>query len=288
MRLLGKILLGLIILVALLIGAAVIFAYFDGQEEFDPKGEYVALGSSYAAAPGLGDMVPNSPRMCQRTQGGYPELLAPMVGMSLVNASCSGATAQHVAEGGQMMMGPQVDAVGPNAKLVTITAGGNDVNFIGDMMRVTGQMGLLGRFMPDELTPFEGRDFAKAKKYLLKDVAEVRKRAPDAQIALVTYPTVLPREGTCDAIMVIEEQADLFRKVEARLRDITREAASESGAMLIDVAEMSMDAHSCSDDPWIAPAVGGVAAFHPTKAGAERVAKAVAAAVNAKNQGQSE
>lgn len=275
----------LVILLVLgtLVAGPLLFLYFDSRQVIDRSGEYVALGSSYAAGPGLGERVAGSPRMCMRTTGGYPELLAPMLGMRLVNASCSGATAENVVKGGQFFLGPQVEAVGPDARLVTITAGGNDVSFVGDMMRATGTLGWFGALQGDELESFEERDFDKARRMLVADVAAVRKRAPEAVVMLVTYPAILPPTGTCEQIGFDEAQADLFRRIEARLLQITREAAAESGAVLVDVAEPSRDRHSCTADPWIAGAVDSMeAAFHPTPGGAQAMADAIAAAWQAR------
>ena len=275
--------LGVLLVLGVFVAAPLMFLYFDSRQVIDRSGEYVALGSSYAAGPGLGERVADSPRLCRRTTGAYPELLAPMLGMRLVNNSCSGATAENVVRGGQFFLGPQVDVVGPDAKLVTITAGGNDVAFVGDMMALSGTLGWFGWFRSSDIEPVEERDFDKAKRFLVRSVETARERAPDAVVMLVTYPTVLPPEGTCAALRLDVEQADLFRRIEARLLAITREAAAESGAMLVDAGELSKDWHACSGEPWIAGATGGEAAFHPTPAGAQGVADAIAAAWNSRS-----
>lgn len=276
--------LGVLLVLGVLVAAPLMLLYFDSRQVIDRTGEYVALGSSYAAGPGLGDPLEGSPRLCRRTSGGYPELLAPVLGMRLVNNSCSGATAENIVLGGQFFLGPQVDVVGPDAKLVTITAGGNDVAFVGDMMALSGTLGWFGWLRGSDIEPFEQRDFGKAKNFLVRSVEAARKRAPDAAVMLVTYPTVLPPEGTCAALGLDEEQAELFRKVESRLLTTTREAATESGAILVDAGELSKDRHACSSDPWIAGASGGEGAYHPTPAGAQGVADAIAAAWKNRSQ----
>ena len=278
------IILGVLLVLSLIVITPLMFLYFDSRQVIDRSGEYVALGSSYAAGPGLGDALDGSPTMCRRTTGGYPERLAPMLGMHHVNNSCSGATAEDVVRGGQFFLGPQVEVVGPDAKLVTITTGGNDVAFVGDMMALTGTLGWYGWLYGSDIAPLEDRDFASARDYLVESVAAVRKRAPDAVVMLVTYPTILPPEGTCAQLGLDEDQAELFRQIEARLLQVTREAAAASGAMLVDVAELSRASNSCADDPWIAGATGGEAAFHPTQTGAQGVADAIFAAWEARAQ----
>src|SRR3954469_3865632 len=56
----------------------------------NPGGRYVALGDSYTAGP----LIPNQsldPLGCLRSDANYPHRVAPAVGMSLVDVSCSGA-----------------------------------------------------------------------------------------------------------------------------------------------------------------------------------------------------
>mgnify|MGYP000464298674 FL=1 len=53
---------------------------------------YVALGSSFASAPGLGRPVPGSPPEAGRTDVNYPHLLARQLQLSLTDVTSSGAT----------------------------------------------------------------------------------------------------------------------------------------------------------------------------------------------------
>ena len=72
--------------------------------------QYVALGSSYAAGPGITPTVPGSPPRCARSAENYAHVLAQHRGLSLVDASCSGATTVDVLRGGQFGSPPQLDA----------------------------------------------------------------------------------------------------------------------------------------------------------------------------------
>ncbi len=95
---------------------------------------YVALGSSYAAGLGLGSRAPGSPVVTQRSVNGYPQQLARLLNIpSFTDMTSSGSTVQHVLRGRQMMLGPQIDALGPDTRLVTLTAGGNDIGYVGDL-----------------------------------------------------------------------------------------------------------------------------------------------------------
>jgi lysophospholipase L1-like esterase len=53
---------------------------------------------------------------------------------SFADMTSSGATIRQVLNGGQMYLRPQIDALGPDTRLVTLTAGGNDVSYVGDLV----------------------------------------------------------------------------------------------------------------------------------------------------------
>ncbi len=100
----------------------------------EESSRYVVLGSSFAAGIGLGARLEGSPRACRRTANGYPQQLARLRGLAITDVTCSGATTGHVLHGGQCREGAQVSAVKGETGLVTLTAGGNDVNYVGDLM----------------------------------------------------------------------------------------------------------------------------------------------------------
>lgn len=150
-------------LVAILVGVGVL--YYQGKRKPTGTPQYVALGSSFAAGFGLGARDPGSALVCMRSSNGYPQQLARSLGLSLVDRSCSGAKASHVLRGGQFFLGPQIDAVGAQTELVTITVGGNDVHYVGDLSFMAGRNGndftgwALGQFWSGPLK-LERRDFA--------------------------------------------------------------------------------------------------------------------------------
>lgn len=278
---LGKIvrrgLLGLLFL--LILSGAVLFAYlyWIGRKAPDTTGDYVALGSSFAAGIGLGTRAPGSPVQCMRTTSGYPSLVAKRTGLRLVDMSCSGSTTTHVLQGGQMLLGPQLAAIGPKAKLVTITSGGNDVGYIGDLMAASGKMGRLGVWWAGPPQPVEARPFAAVSQNFEKIVAQIRNVAPKAKVVIVSYPAILPMSGNCQATGVNDQQAQIGRDVARQLAASTKQAAAKAGAAYVDMATASMGHDVCSSQPWTngATAEQG-AAFHPNAAGAAAVAERVA------------
>ena len=61
----------------------------------------------------------------------------------------------QILKGGQLMLGPQLDALGRSTKLVTITSGGNDVGYIGDLNASSGDMGRLAAWLHGATKPAE-------------------------------------------------------------------------------------------------------------------------------------
>jgi lysophospholipase L1-like esterase len=270
-------------LVAALIFLAVLI-HHDWQSP-STSGEYVALGSSFAAGVGLGPRQPGSPLVCMRSTQGYPQQLARMTGLSLVDMTCSGSTTEHILRGGQMFLGPQLAAVGANTRLVTITSGGNDVAYIGDLMFAAGRAGPLRKLLWKGPKPLDQRDFAKVGENFARIVAEVRRRAPAAKVVLVSCPTVLPPRGTCGALGLDPEMAERGRQVAARLDETTKTAAERSGALFVDMGAASIGHDACSSVPWIngaAPREG--TPFHPNQAGARAAAEVVFKAISRRDQ----
>uniref|UniRef100_UPI0035CC33F2 SGNH/GDSL hydrolase family protein n=1 Tax=uncultured Sphingomonas sp. TaxID=158754 RepID=UPI0035CC33F2 len=275
---------------AILLAALVLLAILVWQGRQKPTGvpQYVALGSSFAAGLGLGERVADSPIVCQRSVNGYPQQLARMRGLSLVDMSCSGATTRHVLAGGQVFQGPQIDAIRRDTALVTLTSGGNDVSYVSDLTFMAGRngSGLIGwglkQFWKGPLAP-EQRDFQVLETTLLATLREIRRRAPDAKVVVVTYPVVLPPHDTCAKLGLDAAQVAAMRTVGERLADATRSAARQGGAIVVDMQRRGVGHDACSAEPWVNGArdVKG-ALFHPTLAGAEATARAISEALDQK------
>ncbi|MFZ4603981.1 MAG: SGNH/GDSL hydrolase family protein [Caulobacterales bacterium] len=270
---------GLLILALSLAG----FVYLESRKPPDSSGEYVALGSSFAAGIGLGTRASGSPLLCLRTDHGYPSELSALLGLKLVNASCSGATVGHVLSGGQAWQGPQLYAVGKAAKLVTLTAGGNDVGYVGDLTRLAyersgGFAGWIASLGSASSPGARERNFEQLGRDLRATLRQIYDRAPTARIIVVTYPQILPASGTCDAIGLSNVDATVLRSVSDRLAEVTRAAAEAEGVEIVDIAKLSLGHDACSNDPWVngfRPERG--TPFHPNHAGARATAIAIQA-----------
>ncbi len=273
-----------IILVVVICAAVIVVAILLYQGKRQPTGDpsYVALGSSFAAGVGLGARASGSPFACMRTDGGYPTLLARSTGLSLVDMTCSGATAEQVLSGGQLFQGPQIAPITRRTRLVTLTVGGNDLFYVGDLLglaksRAGGIGGWAAEWLLSAPHRDSERDAGRLRARLREIVRSIRKTAPDARIAIVSYPSILPDAGTCAALGLTSKEAALMRPAAAMLASATRIAARETNALLIDIA--AVGGHdACSPDPWVngaAPGSNAGTAFHPNRRGAAAVAAAI-------------
>lgn len=268
----------LLIIIAVL-GMAVLYLQAGRKPEGRPQ--YVALGSSFAAGIGLGTRIKGAPIVCQRSDSGYPSQLAKLRNLSLVDVSCSGATTTHVLRGGQVFLGPQIDALGPQTELVTLTSGGNDISYVGDLALGAGSRSksLLGWFMrrswSGPKTPAD-RNYDKVHDDLVATVLEIKRRAPLARVIILTYPQILPLEGTCPKLQLPQDEVDAMLTVGDRLAATTRQAAADAGAEVIDMQALGSAHHACSSVPWVNAWVDPEGTqFHPTLAGARAMAQAI-------------
>jgi lysophospholipase L1-like esterase len=169
-------------------------------------GVYVALGDSYTSAP----LVPNQhgePIDCGRSDHNYPSLVAGALKVgTFVDVSCGSAETKHMTEpqtglpaGGTNP--PQFNALRADATLVTVGIGGNDAGLVG-VAEKCAEMGVLdpmGTSCRNYWAP-GGNDQVAAKIEATKPriaavLQGIHQRAPNARVAIVGYPDVLPKNG---------------------------------------------------------------------------------------------
>lgn len=239
---------------------------------------YVALGSSFAAGPGVGPNTPGTPARCGRGTLNYPNRLATRLRLSLVDATCSGATTEHV-------LGPwnevpaQIESVTSDTRLVTITIGGNDVNFVGNIFAAACEQ----MPKPDaRCQPWRdiGEDLWQADEDRMRRVVrEVHLRAPAARIVFVDYITVLSPRGACAAVPISQQRMKQSRNAAKRLAKLTAKVAREEGAEVFRFSKVSKGHAPCSAEPWsngmTAPQGDGIP-IHPNRAGHVAAADALA------------
>ena len=168
------------------------------MSEIPAGSRYVAMGSSFAAGPGIPVRAPGSPRRAGRSASNYAHLVARALGLDLHDVTYSGATTGEILGPSAAGQAAQLGAVTPATRLVTVTAGGNDVGYLPRLTlsslpwplralpRVRAQVAGFG----DPAATDER--FAGLGPALEAIARGVRERAPDCRVLFVNYLTILP------------------------------------------------------------------------------------------------
>ncbi|NNG36877.1 SGNH/GDSL hydrolase family protein [Nakamurella sp. DB0629] len=244
----------------------------------------VALGSSFAAGPLLR---PVADRPAMRSMRNYPRLLAGRLGCELVDLTVSGATTKTVIDVPQVTMTgeqypPQLAGMPPDADLVTITVGGNDIGFIGAMMyhawrrHDAKSLVLQGIEPPGALEDPIGR----VAEGLGRVVRAVREHAPGARIVLVDYLTVLDDDRGSAEIDYSATELALFRQRQTQLAAGFRRAADDEAVDLMPISAASSGHGLGSAEPFVFDFIPDplrtTGSFHPNERGMAFVADQLA------------
>jgi len=251
--------------------------------------DYVAMGSSFAAGPGIPPAQTGSgATACARSAGNYASIVARETGANLTDVSCSGATTANVLTDSQSGQPPQVQAVTSTTRVVTVTIGGNDVNYLGSINAYSCQTGggtNCGSVDQNAIN----QTFPALAGRIENIVNAVHGTAPQAHVYLVNYFTILPDAGVCTNVPLTGDQAAFERSISSRLADATATAAAATGATLVDLAAASHGHDACAASPWVEtyrPAAGR-SAYHPNEAGMRAAASLVESALASSGQVQS-
>ncbi len=270
--------------------SALVLAGCQGSEPAPEGGpRYVALGDSAVAGAGINRSVE---KPCLRSDHNYPSLVADALDVGdFVDVSCPGATTDDVLYGQTQPDGeptpPQIEEVTKDTDVVTISIGGNDGQYVPDLF--------VGCYVPPANTSQACRAaiakvtplLPQIKTGVVGVIEEVRKRAPDAQVVLVTYLRIAPERGRCDEIALDPADQRAAADAEQALADTMQEAAEEAGADVLPMRQASEGHDACAgdDEAWtnqITVAPGDGTFLHPRAIGAEAVAKALEPVVRAR------
>lgn len=246
-----------------------------------PRGaHYVAMGSSFAAGPGISTVVLGSPARCARSEDNYAHLLARRRGLDLTDASCSGATTAHIL-GPWNELPAQLDAVRADTRLVTVTIGGNDLGYIGGLIGAScPPLGLTMQLPCHAMVAPSAADYARLMENMHAIATEVHRRAPVARLVFVDYVTVLPPTGSCAAAPLSDADSAIARAIAERLRGLTAAVAQQNRGDLLSASDLTRTHHACAAESWINgfsrpdPAAPRVP-YHPTLASMTAVADAL-------------
>ncbi len=264
-------------------GGAVAAAHYD---------KYVSLGDSYTAGPLV--LTPTgTPIDCARSDHNYPSLVADGLGVgAFTDVSCSSAETKHMTEPqtGLPLGGtnpPQFDGLTADTDLVTVGIGGNDAGLVG-VAEECAQLGLLeptGTACRDHYAP-GGVDSVEAKieeaRPRIDAVLQgIHERSPDARVAIVGYPNVLPIDGT-NCYPMVPLSPDDVTYIDALIRRINKMIETEAGkndAEFVDTYDDSIGHDVCKLPPnrWFEGLVPTEPAFplHPNAKGEASMSRSV-------------
>lgn len=241
---------GEVMRLALVLGALGLAQTAAGKPAAPLAGQrYVAMGSSFAAGPGVGPTKPDTPARCGRGSLNYPTLLAERFKLELVDATCSGATTEHVL-GPWNELPPQIEAVDAKTRLVTITIGGNDIAFVGNISAAACEAMTTPDPRCQKWRDITEADWERDERNLRTIVRDVRKRAPKARIVFVDYITIVPATPSCAALPMPARRLEQSRDAARRLARLTAKVAHSEGAEVFRFSELSKTHAPCSRKPW--------------------------------------
>jgi hypothetical protein len=251
---------------------------------------YVALGDSYSSAAGVAPFVPGSPVACSRSQLNYAhDIAARTRPSSFTDVTCSGAKTSDFFTPQSLtppdpQVGPQLDAVTKDTRLVTMTIGGNDENVFVNSFFGCAQL------TPTDPTgnpcqrkfrnTFDRQIRTQTYPHLVAALTAVHRKAPAATVAILGYPEILPPRwvpGCRGAMPIAVGDVPWLHRQQDLLNAVVRKAAQRTGTRFIDMAPSSTGHDACQPVTrrWIEPAIAPVNAFpvHPNAVGEAAMAR---------------
>ncbi|WP_312858505.1 SGNH/GDSL hydrolase family protein [Pseudonocardia pini] len=268
------------VLVTLLTGSAA------GVAQAQEPGRYVALGDSYSAGP----LVPpqqGQPVGCLRSGSNFPSVVAAGIGATeFVDVSCSGATTDDLTAPQKVTLGAnpaQLDALTGTEDLVTLTIGGNDVGFADIIGRcaLTSPTDPLGAGCKASYGSTLDQRIAAAGEKVATALQAIAERSPNATVALVGYPALLPDEGPGCFPVVPFSPGDVawLRGVEKDLNATLEAQAAATGATYVDTYTPTIGHDMCQVPgvKWIEGLIptAPAAPVHPNALGMKAMGAAV-------------
>ncbi len=240
--------------------------------------KYVSLGSSFAAGPGIATQLGT----CGRSDNNYPHLVADALGLTLTDVSCNGATTANILDTPQNGAAPQIDAVGSDTMLVTVTIGGNDIQYTSSTFACAGKTAAEHcTANRDQAAIGEAVDKLPAELGAMLDA--IKAKAPQAKVVLVTYPRVFPTDAiNCRELALSSNDTAYLAALGQRLEEAFVSAASSTQSLIADSYVLAAGHGPCSlGERWIngAAAASTGIRFHPTAEGHIEMARLVLAAL---------
>lgn len=215
-----------------------------------PQADYVALGDSYAAGFGAGSYL-NS---CGQSPFGLPSLLDETIQVELTaDASCSGAkAADNPADAVPDLPEQLADlqdsgAIGEQTDLITVSAGGNDVNFGAVVAACATQPLATCQQVIDSMEIRAQTTLAASLDALY---GNLRSAAPNATIVVTGYPFLFTPDFGSEVLLSTEAQR-LFNDGTDGLNAVIEQNAEANGLEYVDVVQRFRFHGIGAPSPWI-------------------------------------
>lgn len=237
--------------------------------------EYVALGDSYASGHGAGTTYDDD--ACKRSPNAYPNSVYPKYKAveqpsgftSMVSVACTGATIADV-------VADQLAHVSTNARLVTLTVGGNDLRFADVATTcVLSSSADCAIALNDLATRIES-----IRKPLAELLTSIKEKALTVNLVVSGYPLIFDT-GDCGALAISEDNRDRMRSLQVLVNGIIKETAAGSSVQFADPDPLFEGHRVCDSDRWINQVSDGIVAadpaatYHPNRDGQAAMAEAV-------------
>lgn len=247
-----------------------------------PGAEYVNLGDSYSAASGVDPIVPGTNPLCGQSENNAGHLIARANGFRLTDVSCGGAKTDDFFGSQYPGLQPQLAALSPRTKLVTLMIGGNDENVFGSTVAACVAMGATTGYTGHPCQDRFGNSIAdtinnETYPKLVNAYRAVRAHAPDAKIAVLNYPTILPNKvQICPGFPAAPGDLPYTYNLQKTLNDAIARAAKVVGVTVVDVASASTGHDSCQPVGvrWVEPLITDqqLVPVHPNALGERQMA----------------
>lgn len=250
---------------------------------------YVAMGDSYSAASGVLPPDPEAPPNCFRSTSNYPHLIAEATGAELTDVTCGAAKTSDYFKPQYDNVPPQLDALRRRTQLVTMTIGGNDHDVFIDAIVACGSAGAttLGEGSPckDQYgSSFVDTIRNKTFPALKSALRAVHRKSPDATVAILGYPWIMPPEEGCYPQMpVADGDVPYLHHIQRVLNAAVGRAAGATDTTYVNLNKASEGHDACQtiEVRWVEPVVAGTnpVIVHPNALGEQEMAANAMAAL---------